>query len=86
MRLTMPKRKPTDERRASAPSPSSGDDAKTPAITPISYRPSAEVATAFAAYRSRFEYKPDKSRVIERAMRQFLRSQGFDIPELPDED
>lgn len=46
---------------------------------PISYRPSAEVATAMRTYRDRFKVKPAKSAIIERALREFFKAEGIEI-------
>ena len=51
---------------------------------PISYRPSQAVHDALEDYRSRFEFKPDKSAILERALRAFLKSKGYKFPD--DED
>lgn len=52
----------------------------------ISYRPSREVAAAMRDYRARAEVPPDKSKVIEIAMREFFRARGYDMPERPEGD
>ena len=67
--------------------PKAGGDAAEGAekIMPISYRPSREVFDALTDYRSGHEFPPDKSAVIERAMRYWLRHKGYDLPERPDD-
>jgi hypothetical protein len=54
-------------------------------IKPISYRPSREVLDALAAFRGKFDYPPDKTAVIERALRMYLRAHGFALPDKPGE-
>ena len=44
-------------------------------VKPISYRPSPAVEAALEAYRNSFEFTPDKNAVIERALREFFRTQ-----------
>jgi len=56
--------------------PTSHDD---DAAKPISYRPSEEVAAAMKKYRDSFKIKPAKSAIIERALREFFKSEGIDI-------
>lgn len=51
-------------------------DDSDPKPKPISYRPSPAVEAGLEAFRNRFEFLPDKSAVIERALRDFLRAQG----------
>ena len=53
---------------------SADDDAK-----PISYRPSTAVGAAMREYRERFKVKPAKSAIIERALREFFKSEGIEI-------
>lgn len=48
---------------------------------PISYRPSKSVEEAMEIYRAEQVFPPDKSAVIERAMRQFFEAEGFVFPE-----
>lgn len=43
---------------------------------PISYRPSKEVERALEEFRASFVFPPDKSAVIEKALREFLISQN----------
>jgi hypothetical protein len=54
-----------------------GGDAKP---NPISYRPAADVARAMAEYRGRTKTKPAKAAVIDRALREFFRNEGIEIP------
>jgi hypothetical protein len=46
---------------------------------PVSYRPSVDVARAMKEYRDRFKVKPSKSAIIERALREFFKSEGIQI-------
>lgn len=68
MSATMAKKKPGAAPEGDAPR------------NPISYRPSKVVAEAMEDYRAKFEFKPDKSAILERALRQFFREKGYDIP------
>jgi hypothetical protein len=62
-------------RRRSTTPPSSTDE--DPQRT-ISYRPSKEVAAALANFIAKFEeYPPEKSKIIERALRMYLQSKGY---------
>ena len=53
-----------------------GDEEPSGASKPISYRPSKEVAKALEEFRASFVFPPDKSAVIERALREFLIASG----------
>lgn len=75
--LTMAERKPKRENRTP-------ENAGKPAN--VSYRPSREVAAALKEYRARAEVPPDKSKIIEIAMREFFRARGYDMPERPEGD
>lgn len=60
-----------------APPASEGDGP----LKPISYRPSRVVNDAMEHYRAQFEFKPDKSAILERSLRAFFREKGYDIPD-----
>lgn len=64
------------ERATEKPSAEPGNGGGT--AKPISYRPSKEVAEALDRFRDSLEpFPPDKSAVIEKALRDFLLSKGF---------
>jgi hypothetical protein len=46
---------------------------------PISYRPSKDVKAALEDYRAKFEFKPDRTAVIEKALRAFLAAKGYKL-------
>lgn len=51
----------------------------------ISYRPSKDVEAALENFRNRYEFKPDRSEILERALRRFLSENGFKLPEPSDD-
>jgi hypothetical protein len=48
---------------------------------PISYRPAPDVAKALREFRESLEVTPGMNAIIDRAVRIYLRSQGFDVAE-----
>ena len=70
------------KRRNSTTDPASASGGE---IKPISYRPSREVLEALKVFRAKFEYPPDKTAVIEKALRTYLQSQGFSFADQTDE-
>jgi hypothetical protein len=67
-----------DGRKPNRPASSgAGGEEADDRITPISYRPAADVWAAMNAFRERQNFPPGKSVVIDRALRAFLRANGF---------
>lgn len=51
--------------------------------TPVSFRLQNVLLDALDEYRHQFEFKPDRSAVIERALREFLEAKGVEVPDPP---
>ncbi len=51
-----------------------------------SYRPKPDVRKALREYVDSLEFETPVTNVIDRAVREFLREKGFDLPEKPDSD
>jgi hypothetical protein len=53
---------------------------------PISFRPRPDVARALKEFRDSLVIDPGNAKVIDQALRYYLRSQGISISEKPDSD
>jgi len=53
--------------------------------TPVSFRLPNVLLDALDEYRETFKFKPDRSAVFEKALRELLAAEGIEVPEPPEE-